>query len=73
LKAINAKFDWNLTFDDLIAYGRNILRIEHEFNKKAGVSAINRLPDFFYKEILPPHNHKWDLSEEQLKDFQAFF
>ncbi|HUY00983.1 MAG TPA: aldehyde ferredoxin oxidoreductase C-terminal domain-containing protein [Candidatus Deferrimicrobium sp.] len=73
LKAINAKFDWNFTFNDLIAYGKNILRIENEFNKKAGVSEINRLPDFFYKETLPPHNNRWDISEEQLKDFQAFF
>ncbi len=73
LKAINAKFDWNFTFNDLIAYGKKILRTEHEFNKRAGVSQVNRLPDFIYQEALPPKNNRWDLSPEQLKDFQEFF
>ncbi len=73
LKILNAKYGWNWTFEDLIAYGKEILRTEHEFNKRAGVPQINRLPDFFYAEPLPPTNNKHDISADSLKGFQSFF
>ncbi len=52
---------------DLGKYGADIIRIEREFNKKAGMTKKDdRLPEFFYKEPLPPHNVVFDVSDEEL-------
>jgi len=45
----------------------NILKNEREFNKRAGfTNKDDRLPEFFYKEPLPPHNSVFDVSDEEL-------
>jgi len=52
---------------DVGKYGADIIRIEREFNKRAGMTAKDdRLPDFFYKEALPPHNVVFDVPDEEL-------
>lgn len=52
---------------DVNKYGENIVRWEREFNKRAGMTAKDdRLPEFFYKEPLPPHNVVFDVSDEEL-------
>ena len=52
---------------DVGAYGSEILRKEREFNKKAGMTEKDdRLPEFFYKEPLPPHNVVFDVTNEEL-------
>jgi aldehyde:ferredoxin oxidoreductase len=46
-----------LTGDDVVGLGKSILKMEREFNQKAGFTkAMDRLPDYFKKEKLPPHN-----------------
>ncbi|MHA1266879.1 MAG: aldehyde ferredoxin oxidoreductase C-terminal domain-containing protein [Candidatus Helarchaeota archaeon] len=72
-KAINAKYDWNFNFEKLIAYGKMILLNEHEFNTRAGVPHLNRLPAFFYEEGLPPTNRKFNLTPEELNKVFDYF
>jgi aldehyde:ferredoxin oxidoreductase len=46
-----------LTGDDVVGLGKSILKMEREFNQKAGFTKeMDRLPDYFKKEKLPPHN-----------------
>lgn len=57
LKAVNATTGMNFSFEDIMARSIQVLKEEKEFNRKAGLtSKDDRLPDFFYKEPLPPHN-----------------
>jgi aldehyde:ferredoxin oxidoreductase len=58
---------------DVMEYGLNILKIEREFNKRAGFTAKDdRLPEFFYKEPLPPHNVVFDVSDEELDSVHQY-
>ncbi|MFZ0448511.1 MAG: aldehyde ferredoxin oxidoreductase C-terminal domain-containing protein [Desulfatiglandaceae bacterium] len=67
LKAINAKFGTQLGPDDVPALGLRVLKAEREFNRKAGfTSKDDRLPEFFYKEPLPPHNTVFSISDEEI-------
>ena len=52
---------------DLVEYGMNVLKVEREFNKKAGFTKVHdRLPEFFKNEPLPPHNVVFEVSDEEL-------
>ncbi len=67
LKAMNAKFGTQLGPDDIPAMGIRVLKAELEFNKKAGfTNKDDRLPEFFYKEPLPPHNTVVVISDEEM-------
>ena len=67
LKAINAKFGTQLGPDDVPALGLRVLQTEREFNRKAGfTSKDDRLPEFFYKEPLPPHNTVFSIPDEEI-------
>jgi len=56
--AINAAHGTSLTADFFPALGRETLRLEQEFNRRAGFTAKDdELPAFFYAESLPPTNH----------------
>jgi len=56
--ALNAAHGTSLTKDFFEALGRATLKLEHEFNKRAGFTAKDdELPEFFYAEALPPTNH----------------
>lgn len=59
---------------DMFAYGLDILRKEREFNRQAGFAKQDdRLPDFFYKEPVPPHNVTFDVPDEEIdKVFKDF-
>src|SRR5438477_651295 len=55
--AINAAHGTSLTKDFLEPLGPATLRMEHEFNQRAGFTAKDdELPAFFYDEPLPPTN-----------------
>ncbi|PYN61735.1 MAG: aldehyde ferredoxin oxidoreductase [Candidatus Rokuibacteriota bacterium] len=55
--AINAAHGTSLTKDFFEALGRDALRLEWEFNKRAGFTEKDdELPEFFYQEPLPPTN-----------------
>ena len=54
---LNGRYGWNLTADDVAALGKKILKVERDFNERAGFSNLDdRLPEFFKEEKLPPHN-----------------
>jgi aldehyde:ferredoxin oxidoreductase len=56
--AINAAHGTTLTKDFFEPLGREALRMEAEFNRRAGFTAKDdELPEFFYTEPLPPTNH----------------
>ena len=64
---LNAKYGLSLVVDDVSKLGFSVLKIEKDFNTRAGFNANeDRLPDFFKYEKLPPHNVVWDLSDEEL-------
>jgi aldehyde:ferredoxin oxidoreductase len=70
---INAQFGINLTGDDVTALGKSVLKIEHQFNIDAGLTKEHdRLPEFFSKETLPPHNAIWDFTPAELDTFWNF-
>ena len=67
LKVMNAKFGTQLGPDDISALGVRVLKEELEFNRKAGfTNEDDRLPEFFYKEPLPPHNKTVLISGEEM-------
>jgi len=48
--------------------GREVIRLEREFNRRAGFSvADDCLPEFFYSESLPPLDVSFGVSKEELK------
>jgi aldehyde:ferredoxin oxidoreductase len=57
-----------MTVDEFWAQGRETARLEYEFNVKSGVSpAQDRLPEYMYRVPLPPNNHVFDLSAEEMQ------
>ena len=58
VNAINAAHGTSLTKDFFEPLGRDALRMEYEFNRRAGFTEKDdELPEFFYTEPLPPTNH----------------
>jgi len=63
----NAFYGLSLTADDVTALGKSILKNEKDFNRRAGFTAQqDRLPDFFKKEPLMPHNVTFQVKDEDL-------
>lgn len=57
----------NITGDDVVPLGKEILRMERLFNERAGFTAADdRMPEFMLYEKLPPHNEVWNISEDML-------
>ena len=66
---LNAFYGLNLTGDDVTQLGKTILKNEREFNKAAGFTPQHdRLPDYFKKEKLPPHNITFQVTDEELDE-----
>lgn len=56
-----------ITGGDVIGIGKEILKMERLFNERAGFTAQDdRPPEFMREELLPPHNVKWSITDEQL-------
>lgn len=56
-----------VTGDDVVALGKSILKMEREFNQRAGFTKeMDRLPDYFKKEKLPPHNVTFMVKDSDL-------
>ncbi len=57
----------DMTADDVMALGKKVLEIERDFNSRAGfTSKDDRLPGYFYREKLAPHNVTFGVSDEEL-------
>ena len=67
LDMMNALSGTKMTADDFTELGKSVLRNETDFNVKAGItSEHDRLPEFFYKEPLPPHNIPFQVTDKDL-------
>jgi aldehyde:ferredoxin oxidoreductase len=67
LDLINAFSGANLTADDVAALGKQVLKTERDFNARAGFTkADDRLPDYFKKEKLSPHDITFLVTDEDL-------
>ena len=70
---INAFYGLSLTADDVTAMGKQVLKTERDFNAKAGFTKEHdRLPAFFKKEKLPPHNITFEVKDEELDQLFNF-
>jgi aldehyde:ferredoxin oxidoreductase len=71
LDLINSFYGLNLTGDDVTALGKSVLKNERDFNARAGFTAADdRLPEYFKKEKLPPHNVTFTVKD---KDMDTLF
>ncbi len=62
-----AFFGNNFSVDDWIELGKSTLKKERNFNAAAGLTAKHdRLPDYFKKEVFPPHNVTFQVKDEDL-------
>ncbi|GMB01576.1 aldehyde ferredoxin oxidoreductase C-terminal domain-containing protein [Pelosinus sp. IPA-1] len=63
----NARYGWDKTIGDYLEMGKQVLREERAFNASAGIGGgADDLPDFFRKELLPPHNVAFDVPKAEL-------
>jgi aldehyde:ferredoxin oxidoreductase len=63
----------SITGADVVALGKDILKMERLFNERAGFTAEDdRPPEFMRTESLPPHNVKWTITDEQLDSVYAW-
>ncbi|RME07769.1 MAG: aldehyde ferredoxin oxidoreductase [Anaerolineae bacterium] len=64
---LNARYGWDVGADILQALGRESLKLEREFNRRAGFTpAHDRLPEWMTREPLPPTGAVFDVPEEDL-------
>ena len=64
----HAALGWDLSFADVRRLGAEVLDMEREFNKRAGVSENFRpMPEYMREEPLPPNNTVFDISEEEMQ------
>ena len=64
---LNARYGWEVGEDILQVLGKQALKLEREFNRRAGFTpADDRLPEWMTREPLPPHNAVFDVPEEDL-------
>ena len=67
LDLLNACYGLNFTADSVVEYGKKILSMEREFNKRAGfTSQHDRLPHYFKTQPIPPHNVTFTVKDEDL-------
>ena len=64
---LKARYGWGVPADILQVLGRETLKVEREFNRRAGFTAVHdRIPEYMRIEPLPPHNTVFDVSDDDL-------
>nr|MBP7529973.1 aldehyde ferredoxin oxidoreductase C-terminal domain-containing protein [Syntrophorhabdaceae bacterium] len=67
LDMLNAFHGINLNADNVADLGKTILKLERDFNNRAGLTKEqDRLPAFFRLQQVPPHNVTFDITDEEL-------
>jgi aldehyde:ferredoxin oxidoreductase len=67
LDLLNAFTGLSFTADDVTEYGKMVLKMERDFNIKAGFTKEqDRLPGFFSTEPVSPHNVIFDVKDVEL-------
>jgi aldehyde:ferredoxin oxidoreductase len=73
LDVINGFAGANLTGEDVAELGKSVLKKERDFNLRAGMSnKDDRLPAYFMKEQLAPHNVTFEVTDEDLDQVHNF-
>jgi aldehyde:ferredoxin oxidoreductase len=73
LKLLTAKSGTPFGPEYIGQMGQRILRAERDFNRRAGfTNQDDRLPEYFYKEPLPPHNTVVLISDEEMDSTLSF-
>ncbi len=73
VETVNAVLGTEFTTDDIVTEGLKILRLERTFNERAGfTSEDDRPPEFMRYEKLPPHNHVYDVPNEEIDKVWKF-
>lgn len=66
---LNGIYGWDWTTEDLDQANRDVLRMELEFNRSAGLTAKDHnIPDYMKKEPLPPHQSVFDVPDQYLEE-----
>jgi aldehyde:ferredoxin oxidoreductase len=64
---LNARYGWEVPDDILQVLGKETIKLEREFNCRAGfTNKDDRLPAYMYREPLPPTNAVFDVPDEEL-------
>ncbi len=64
---IESRYGWEVAENFLQELGKTAIKLEREFNRRAGFTqADDRLPEFMRYEPLPPNNSVFDVSEQDL-------
>ncbi len=70
---INAQYGISLDAQNIEELGKSVLKVELDFNKKAGFNnAHDRLPEFMEYEAIEPHNVTWDFTPEEIDEVMNF-
>ena len=70
---INAFSGQNFSGEDLLEQGKTILKMERDFNLRAGFTEKDdRLPEYMKKEKLPPHDITFQVTDEELDEVFNF-
>ena len=67
-RLLKARYGWDDLPDNVLqALGKETIKLEREFNRRAGFTKEDdRLPKWMTEQQLPPHNAVFDVSEEVL-------
>lgn len=64
---LKARYGWEAPANVLQEIGKQTIRMEREWNRRAGFTKKDdRLPEFMKREKLPPHNTVFDVPDEEL-------
>jgi aldehyde:ferredoxin oxidoreductase len=64
---LNARYGWGVEADILQVLGKETIRLEREFNRRAGFGpAQDRLPEWMTRQPLPPLGAVFDVAEADL-------
>jgi aldehyde:ferredoxin oxidoreductase len=72
-QAVQAITGWRASFAELLELGKEVIRTEREFNRRAGFTAAqDRLPEFMMKEPIAPTNGTFDVPQDDMDRFYDF-
>jgi aldehyde:ferredoxin oxidoreductase len=66
---LNSRYGWSWGDDALQVLGLETIKLEREFNRRAGfTSAHDRAPEWMTREALPPFNVVFDVPPEDMEE-----
>ncbi|MDY6876149.1 MAG: aldehyde ferredoxin oxidoreductase C-terminal domain-containing protein [Chloroflexota bacterium] len=70
---VSARFGVEWTAEDVTKLGQETIRLEREFNRRAGFTAADdRIPEWMGREPLPPHGTIFDVPGEEIDQIYDF-